>query len=135
MMESIPALARDVIQLFDDRLEGRRFGELDRDALMTLAKTTEARALEVTEARVALEAAQAELERARGELSRRASQALSYARIHGADDPAVAEAVAQIDTIHATKKPPTRRRKRAVKKPPGEPDATELPFEEKRGAA
>lgn len=135
MMESIPTLARDVIQLFQDRLEGRRFGELDRDALHALAETTEARALEVAQARAALEGAQAELERAKTELSRRADQALAYARIHGTDDPAVAEAVAQIDATRAVKKPPGRRRKRATKKPAPERDATELPFDEKRGAA
>jgi hypothetical protein len=136
MSDAIPTLARDVLRLFETRMEGARFGDLDVQTLGALAEAAESRASAVADARAALEAAQAELEGARGELTRRAEQALAYARIHGADDPAVAEDVAAIDQAHAKKKKkaPSRRKRKRREPAPAEPDSAELPFTGGRAA-
>ena len=93
--ESLPALARGVIALFQEHLAEVQFADLDLGLLHT-------RARELVAAQVEVERVVAALERARAEAGSRAQallvaqRGLSYARIYAEADPALAARVAEI---------------------------------------
>lgn len=88
--DPIPASVREVLALFEDELEGVRFGDLDAAILQAMAEEVRLSSREVDEARALLEAAQSKLERDRLALVARADEALAYARIYAAREPALA---------------------------------------------
>jgi len=129
--DSLSPRVKEILALFRDDLAEQRFGDLDADALRALAERARERSLEVAEARATLDATLGELEATRGELSRRAEQALSYARVFAETDPELKEKIEALDALAA---PPKTKRRRKVKKkaagaekPPER--SAELPFE------
>lgn len=129
--DPVPALARDVMSLFEEALAEQRFGDVDRESLERLAERTRADAERVEAARAALDDAQQALERSRGALFRRAEQGLAYARVFAADAPELAARLEALDARRAPKKKPKRRAKKTVAKAS---DVAELPFEERAAA-
>ena len=108
-----------------------RCDDLDADALRALAERTKERALAVIEARAILDAALGELEATRADLSRRAEQALAYARVFAETDAELKEKIDALDVVAAAPKTKRRRKvkkKREADRSEGERSA-ELPFE------
>lgn len=136
LSDPVPPLVREVIAFFQGELAGQRFGDLDGDALASLAERTRAHAREVERARAALEEARATLDEARDELTCRAQQALAYARVFASQDEALAARLAALEAPE-----PPQERRRATRRRPGPPPrrapetAAQLPFEARAGAA
>ncbi|GAB5541147.1 MAG: hypothetical protein SangKO_009070 [Sandaracinaceae bacterium] len=129
--DTLSPRVREILALFWDDLSEQRFGDLDADALRALAERTKERALAVIEARAILDAALGELEATRADLSRRAEQALAYARVFAETDAELKEKIDALDVVAAAPKTKRRRKvkkKREADRSEGERSA-ELPFE------
>jgi hypothetical protein len=122
MSDPVPPRVRDILALFESDLSDARFGDLDATALETLAEEVRDRARDVDAARAALDASHAALEEARAILSKRAEQALAYARVFAEEHEEVA---ARVEAIQDERGEPAAKPRRAKKKNGAEP---ELPF-------
>jgi multidrug resistance efflux pump len=120
-VDPIPSLAREVQRLFAESLADQRFGDLDASTLESLADRARSLSREVDQARATLEEARAALDEARAELSRRAEQALAYARIYATEDRALRDRLVAIDEARggqvATRKPRRRGKASSPKEP------------------
>lgn len=119
-MDSTPFVAVALLDLFEGPLRGVRFPEADGETIAAAAD-------EVRKAQVALAAAQASLEAARaaltereGELRKRATRALAYARIYAADRPDLLEAIDAVSSKKGARDAPKRPRGRPRKQPSAE---------------
>lgn len=122
-----------MLALFENELQGQRFGDLDEAALRALAEDLQERSTVVEEARAVLETARAEHEAARAALLARAEQSLAYARIYAAslgEDEGGEGLVAHLDALTTRPKAKAKTRRPKVKKAakPEAPSEGELPF-------
>lgn len=123
-MNSQPSLSsavQQVIELFEDALEGVAFPDVDREVLQGRAERLASAQQIVAERQAALEAARAEVEQERAELQKLAGRALDYARIFAADDPALLERIEAIAPPGA--RPKRKRKAKRKKQAEGEPKA------------
>ncbi|MDQ3033101.1 MAG: hypothetical protein M3Y87_11835 [Myxococcota bacterium] len=120
--DPVPALAREVIDLYRGPLEAVRFPDLDRDVL-------DAAEVELLEAQRALEEAERALERAREQVAEhgatlvsKAQRALAYARVFAEGQPELRE---RLDAIAA----PASKRGELAR----EPSSASAPRRSRRG--
>jgi hypothetical protein len=91
-----PALARQVLALFRQELEGVQFPELDLDVLESAEQAMLAAQLEVERIEAQLEAARIARAEQVAELETKAERALAYARVYASGDAELSARVAEL---------------------------------------
>ena len=122
-MNSQPSLSpavQQVLELFDDALDGVSFPDIDREVLRASADRLATAQGVVAERQVALDEARTEVDQQRSELQKLAARALDYAKVFAADDAELLERIEAIAPPGA--KPKRKKRSAKKKKAPAKPD-------------